>query len=218
MWQRPYKFITLFLALLLAVSSWTPVPGRTEAQMRCAGAAPKSVPCARRRTFRRPLRKAGLRDTDVLLPLGADRTRLNARLPDDTRLPDAAGPPWRGTLKPCLPPNPRRPHDPPLRSLHPCLRPHAVSARRSPLSLAPDSLPCARAAPSRARHRPRPPNCLRHLLDAYHPPFPTRRTHPARPPCASRCLACPPALLPVFRHVLTGPAESPRHDFPIHPC
>ena len=44
---RSYNFITLFLALLLAVSSWVPMPGRAEAQMRCAGASSRSLPCAR---------------------------------------------------------------------------------------------------------------------------------------------------------------------------
>jgi len=47
MWHRHYKCMTLLLALLLAVSSWMPMPGRAEAQMRCVGASPNSVPCAR---------------------------------------------------------------------------------------------------------------------------------------------------------------------------
>ncbi len=45
--HRSYKFMTFFLALLLAVSAWLPMPGRAEAQMRCAGASPHSAPCAR---------------------------------------------------------------------------------------------------------------------------------------------------------------------------
>lgn len=45
--HRPYKFITLLLALLLAASSWAPMPARAEAQMRCAGSSPQSAPCAR---------------------------------------------------------------------------------------------------------------------------------------------------------------------------
>lgn len=45
--HRPYKCVTLLLALLLAASSWVPMPGRAEAQMRCAGASPNSAPCVR---------------------------------------------------------------------------------------------------------------------------------------------------------------------------
>lgn len=45
--NRRYKSITFLLALLLAASSWVSLPGRAEAQMRCAGAPPMSAPCAR---------------------------------------------------------------------------------------------------------------------------------------------------------------------------
>ena len=44
--HRTYKRITFVLALLLALSSWMPVPGHAEAQMRCVGASPHSAPCA----------------------------------------------------------------------------------------------------------------------------------------------------------------------------
>jgi len=50
--HQPYKYMTLLymtllLALLIAASSWVPLPGRAEAQMRCAGASPHATPCAR---------------------------------------------------------------------------------------------------------------------------------------------------------------------------
>lgn len=45
--HRTYKYMTFFLALLLAASPWVPMPGRAEAQMRCAGASPNAAPCAR---------------------------------------------------------------------------------------------------------------------------------------------------------------------------
>jgi hypothetical protein len=45
--HQTYKSITFVLALLLALSSWMPMPGRAEAQMRCVGASPHSAPCAR---------------------------------------------------------------------------------------------------------------------------------------------------------------------------
>lgn len=45
--HRHYKPITLLLAILLAASSWVSLPGRAEAQMRCAGVSPQSPPCAR---------------------------------------------------------------------------------------------------------------------------------------------------------------------------
>jgi hypothetical protein len=45
--HRTYKSITLVLALLLALSSWMPMPIRADAQMRCVGASPRSAPCAR---------------------------------------------------------------------------------------------------------------------------------------------------------------------------
>ena len=44
---RTYKSITFVLAVLFALSSWVPMPGRAEAQMRCVGASPHSAPCAR---------------------------------------------------------------------------------------------------------------------------------------------------------------------------
>ena len=44
---RRYKIIPFLMALFLAVSSWLSCRGRAEAQMRCAGAAPMSAPCAR---------------------------------------------------------------------------------------------------------------------------------------------------------------------------
>jgi hypothetical protein len=45
--HRTYKSITFVLALLLALSSWMPMPIRADAQMRCVGASPRSAPCAR---------------------------------------------------------------------------------------------------------------------------------------------------------------------------
>ncbi len=45
--HRPYKYMTLLLALLITASSWVPMPGRAEVQMRCAGASPHATPCAR---------------------------------------------------------------------------------------------------------------------------------------------------------------------------
>ena len=44
--HRSYKFMTFFLALLLALTAWLPMPGRAEAQMRCPGASSQSAPCA----------------------------------------------------------------------------------------------------------------------------------------------------------------------------
>ena len=44
---RRYKIIPLLMALFLAVSSGLVMPGRAEAQMRCAATAPMSPPCAR---------------------------------------------------------------------------------------------------------------------------------------------------------------------------
>lgn len=46
MWLRRYKSIAFFLALLLVLSVGVSLPGRAEAQMRCAGASPHSAPCA----------------------------------------------------------------------------------------------------------------------------------------------------------------------------
>lgn len=45
--HQTYKSITFVLAMLLALSSWVPMPGRAEAQMRCVGASLHSTPCAR---------------------------------------------------------------------------------------------------------------------------------------------------------------------------
>jgi len=45
--HRHHKLATFLLALLFAASSWVPMPGRAQAQMRCAGASPQSAPCAR---------------------------------------------------------------------------------------------------------------------------------------------------------------------------
>ncbi len=44
--HQTYKRITFVLALLVALSSWMPMPSRAEAQMRCVGASPRSTPCA----------------------------------------------------------------------------------------------------------------------------------------------------------------------------
>lgn len=44
--HQTYKSITFLLALLLALSSWMPMPSRAEVQMRCVGASLRSAPCA----------------------------------------------------------------------------------------------------------------------------------------------------------------------------
>ena len=43
--HRRYRSITFFLALLLVVSSWVPMTGLAEAQMRCAGSTAQAPPC-----------------------------------------------------------------------------------------------------------------------------------------------------------------------------
>ncbi len=45
--QRPHKFLWLLLALLLSVQPLVPTAAYAEAQMRCAGMATSSRPCAR---------------------------------------------------------------------------------------------------------------------------------------------------------------------------
>lgn len=62
--HRYYKLITLFLALILAGSSCIPVSAWAEAQMRCAGASPQSLPCAQAE-----LSAAGLTERQVYATL-----------------------------------------------------------------------------------------------------------------------------------------------------
>ncbi len=183
--HRPYKFITFFLALIFAFSSWIPLPLLADVQMRCAGAPPQAAPCAHAQ-----LPAAGLTEKQVygtLMACCRSMRSMQGGCAQVQNCPMRRSSPRFAAQRQS--PSPRECH-----SARRCLvtirisracRYNAAYSARAPIS---DHFSRVCALSDRPYCAAFAFNRLRSLLGIHARSLPTRRTRPARPSCASLCL------------------------------